>query len=174
MSSPFPPLQKYLGWVQRYLFTVETGTIPYPQPVLNIDLDWPLEQHVIRDSYTTIVGTVNQTILNVPTEYHAWVTHLSVSGAILAADAVGLIHTIQGLVVRLSSNTGTAVSYSPLIGGFLRTATAAAGVDGMRPIYVGPGDSLQVEHGSAAAGAAMTVRGIYIFRSKFHPLLPPQ
>jgi hypothetical protein len=162
--------QKPLGWVQRYLYNVEAGQIPFPQPVLDVSLDWPLQISRISDNYNTIAGTVNRTVHAPPQEFHSFVLQLSIVGNIPATDVIGLIHIVDGLPIRYSSITGTALTFCPIIGGYMRNATAAAATDGMRPMYVKPGDSIQIEHFSVAGGVAMAANGACLFRLKSYPL----
>lgn len=172
-----PVFQKPLGWVQRYLYNIEAGQLPFPQLTLPIDLDWPRQVYRAFNSFSSVAGTTNQNILQPPAEFHAIMTHLSLgySAAIPATDTVGLIYNFaSGAQVRLSAITGTVFGgqYISLIGGvsWQNTSGMLMGID---PVYVQPGDSLQVEVSSAAGGLTIQAVGMYQFRQKSLPIRYP-
>lgn len=186
MSKPFPPVQRYLGWLQRFLYQVETGQVPPVIPTVQINQDWPQQVEFRRFTYTSIIGTVTTVVYQPPEGKHGLV-FLSEGGEITGGNlAVG--DTVAMDVSRnlspfarvfiLRSNTAT-VQWSdwPFIGAVCVSRGPGGAppimLRGADPVYVGPGCTLRVTHTAAIAGGNYFVQAGLIELPQFMPLRLP-
>lgn len=173
-------LQKPLGWLQRFLYSVERGELPFPNPVIEIGQDWPLEFLRVSQTFATIAGTLSPTIYAPGEEKHGLVWTLSgfrsAAGVFPATDVMGLnFVTREGTAVRLISfEAGAdALDHVPLIGSSVVPAAATAQLSGVSPVYVPPGASLQYIHTSVAGGLNGILLMVVLERLKSYPLRLP-
>lgn len=173
------PVQKYLGWFQRFLYHVEHGEIPAPVPVVEVGQDWPLPIRLFNRDYVTIAGTV-VTIAYEPGENpprHGIVTlaQIHVPGAnIPATDEITLSLLAAGgnIAARAFWQTGIASARIFMVGGFSREAGPVQ-QNGGPAVYVPNGWQLRIDHASVAGGQNVTCRVAVIDQSAFYPLKAP-
>jgi len=172
-------LNKYLGWVQRYLYHVELGPLPPIHAALSIDYDWPLLMKRLQVNYTTIAGTFTTTAYAPGNENHGLVWTLSsfksAAGQWLATETFALNYVDNvGTAVRLKTAAPTAATqdHIPLIGAEDSVARAQNNV-ALAPIYVEPGASLQYIQTSVAGGETGIILGVVLERQKSYPLRLP-
>lgn len=174
-----PLFQKPLGWVQRFLYNVEQGALPFPNLALSIDYDWPLDYRSIAVNLTSIVGTNNTTLYAPDQEHHGIVTHLvtSVSTTFLATDTIRLFLAPPGgggLSIPICLCTGTAVSEYAFIRSKVDVASGSGGhYNSIPPVYVPPLWTLSGNMTSTAAGLVQTFSGSVWERLKSYPLTTP-
>jgi hypothetical protein len=167
--------QKPLGWLQRFLYNVEGGSIPFPQPTIDISQDYPLEYTSIVVNATGVIGTVTSTIFAPDQEHHGYIPWLSMSvvggGTCLVADQFRVrVVDPSTNAMDLTVMSGVATSQYPLIRGGL--STAGNMFLGQDAIYIPPGWTCQIGFTSAAAGLNVTYRGILHQRLKSYPVRP--
>lgn len=172
-----PIVQKWLGWVARFLYNVEHGQVPAPVPVLEVGVDWPLEYTPIVTSYVTVAGSVVTTVLTTDDEHHALLVYLQLAAAagIPVADVLTLAMTLRTgeSVNPWSINGNNAIFTGISVVGGVAVQAGSNQVFGANPVYVPPGATLRIAHTSAAAGLAVTVRGEALVRPRHYPLRLP-
>lgn len=178
MSRPFPPLQRYLGWLQRFLFQAEVGSFPFPQPTVGIDYDWPLPLQPIGFTYTSAVGNTQTTIIASDIEKHYLIDILCMQGAAVfpITDIFQLtLSQPAGEDIPLIRYAGTDVAALtlPLIGTSLKSNGSGAQLVGIPPIYLPPQSILRVNHASVAGGVVTKIIGRRLELPKFSPLRLP-
>lgn len=182
-----PLFQKPLGWLQRFLYNVESGQVPFPTPTISIDLDWPLEPTMGIDSRITSAGTEEYLTFSPPgpdsgNQFHAIVTDVSIRGntPFPATDEIHLVYRFAPYSLTNPTNaeeivlwsfSGYAMRNLMLVGG-LSFETALI-MPGHRPVYVAPGHCIFIRHGSAAGGVTVNARALVYSRPKSHPLWHP-
>jgi len=183
MSSTLPPppagLQKPLNWLQKFLYNVEWGPFPFPQPTISIDHDWPLEFERINNVFVTVAGTLNNPgFFSTNANQHALIFQLSTiqtgaGGWPAAGEQCSLNQTIQGLAVPLIQVLDlNPYDVFPLIGCAARV-TGQPIVQGLRPIYMPPSSQLDYTHVSTAGGLNGALMGYAMIRQKVYPLRIP-
>lgn len=178
--SRFPPVQRYLGWLQRFLYQVETGNVPPVMPVVQINQDWPIQPTYVRFLYNTIAGTQTQIVYTAPEGKHALVFLAeggqAAGGALPAGETVGmdlsrnLTPFARVFLMRNLQPIDWAFIGSTVVNGNLAAAAVIRGAD---PVYVGTGNTLRVTHTSAAGGVQMFVQAAYVELPMFMPLRLP-
>lgn len=180
MSSPPPPLylQKPLGWLQRFLYNIQAGPIPFPQPTIAVDQDWPLEIVRIQVNFTPIVGTLSvPNVVQTSADQHALVFMLNTvqtgAGGWPANEQASLNLNWNGLAVPIFQVLDlNPFDMFPMIGGAARV-TGSNLIKGMPPVYVPPSASLDYTHVSVAGGLTGGLFGVALFRQKSYPLRLP-
>lgn len=173
-------LQKPLGWLQRFLYSVERGELPFPNPVIEIGQDWPLEFLRQTTSSATIAGTISPTVYAPGEEKHGLVWTMSAfrsaAGQFPVTDVMGLnFVTRENTAVRMISyEAGTlTLDHVPLIGSAAVPGGSGIQVVGLQPVYVPPGASLQYIHTSVAGGLNLILLLVVLERLKSYPLRLP-
>ena len=171
-----PVLQKPLGWLQRYLYNIEQGPLPFPQPVITINHDWPLEYRAFTNAFNTIVGTqsVNLYLPAPQQEKHGIVRYLSVLGANLAGDLAQLqIVDPAGIATLIEHQTGSVAGGFIMLGGpFIQGPGAFSCPVAIPGVYIPPGWLLRLNYTSAVAATPFTVQGVVWERVRSYPLVP--
>lgn len=168
------PLQKYLGWLSRYLYAIENGPIQVPMPVIDVANE-PFGWRDIRESIVSVVGnaTLDFTTPEGRRRLYCW-AFISGAPAFSAGDDVQLSILRDGLTYPLIQFDNLVAAREelnrlPLI----RSRTDESGVAGFSgvgyPVMVGPGESLRLIVGSAAGGTTGTFRGLAIDVPAFAP-----
>lgn len=159
------PLQKYLGWLSRYLYAVETGTIQVPLPTIDVANE-PFVWRDLRGSAVTVIG--NQTLDFTTPEgrrrLHVWGA-ISGAPAFTAGDDVQACLLRDGLTYPIfqADNVGVFTAGVPILGmEWFAPAATEEFMRGARPLVVGPGESLRIIVGSAAGGTTFNYRGLCI------------
>jgi hypothetical protein len=172
-------LNKYLGWVQRFLYHIEQGPLPPIHAALSIDHDWPLQFKRLQVNYTTIAGTFTTTAYAPGIENHGLVWTLSAfksaAGLWLDTESFHLNYVDPvGTAVRLKTmvTPSAFLDHIPLIGAEDRAAVVA-GSNPLAPVYVEPGASLQYIQESVAGGETGIILGIVLERQRSYPLSLP-
>jgi len=175
---PVPTFQKPLGWFQRYLYNVEYGDIPFPNPSVDISLDWPLQWSHNRSSYATIAGSVATTVYQPDNEHHGLVVGVTVQVTSLAnfvaSDTLTLTLEDTGSLRQWTIHfwNNVAAPHATLVGG--RTSlTGGVCVVGCDPMYIPPGFKMTINHGSVAGGVNHFVDSMVLERFKYYPLRIP-
>ena len=174
-----PLFQKPLGWLQRFLYNVEQGHLPFPAPVIEVGQDWPLESQRITSAFTTAVGTISPTVYAPGEEKHGLVWTMSsfrsAAGQFPNTDVQGLnFVSREGTAIRLISfEASLALDHVPLIEAVALPAATVTPVWGVKAVYVPPGASLQYIHTSVAGGLNGILLGGVIERLKSYPLRLP-
>jgi len=178
-------LNKYLGWVLRFFFHVESGQLPPIICTLPIDQDWPLNVEMPTTiPYTTIDGSVTTTIVSTNSEEHALVTiaeaHRSAAGTFDVGDSFQLTKFVEGNSIPLITIpvSVTLWDHIPLINSLsivALSATARINMMGLPPVYLPPNSSLKWTHTSTAAGAGLVAGLLFeaIRRPRSYPLRLP-
>lgn len=165
-------LQKYLGWLQRYLYAVESGHITIPTPTIDIANE-PFGYRDIRGELTSVVG--NATLdFETPVDrrrLHLWGW---ISGApwATALDDFQLCILRDGLTYPLwqfDNLPAESLNAIPIIRTRLRSGNAAEFTAVSHPVYVGPGETLRLILGGSVAGLVGTYRGLAIDVPAFAP-----
>lgn len=176
--SRFPPVQHYFGWLQRFLYQIESGELPFPTPAVDVSWDWPQEHRILSRDYATIAGTVTTPFYQPAEGRHGlvWASSIEVGAGIAANDSVSLRLDRGGLtpsvnLTRFDSNG--ALIHMPLIGGLAVNVTSGMFIRGIDPVYVPNGMTLNVIHSSAAGGQSVSGRAVVIDLPSFQPLRLP-
>lgn len=166
-------VQKYLGWLQRYLYAIEQGPIPIPAPVIEVGNE-PFEWFTVRGEITTIVGnaTLDFTTPENKRRLHVWAV-ITGAPAFTAGDDIQLSVLKAGLtypVSQINNLTANQVNGpASLIGTAFQDSTAGLTQNGCRPVYVGPGETLRVILQGSVAGLVGTYRGLAIEVPSYAP-----
>ena len=171
-------VQKYLGWAQRFLYQIEQGPLPTPQLTLSIDHDWPIERRIFNFTLSINAGSNPFTIYAPGVESHGLVELATVVPTPFAAfpnteswTLNYVTRTAQTIPLFFHLAGLATVTQLPLIGG--RTQNNVTTWEGIPPVYVGPGDSLQYSQVSVAGGTFTFVSGMVIERLRSYPLRLP-
>lgn len=180
MSSPPPPLflQKPLQWLQRWLYGVASGPIPFPAPVIEVGQDWPLELERINPPTVVVgAGVTPINILTLSEADHALITTLSIfksnAGVWAAAEAGTFVLTQQSLAVPLIQAVIAGFDLFPLVNALSNFQTGAVHTVGLDTLYVPPGGKLDWNHTSTAGGDTLGALGFMLRRPKSFPLRLP-
>lgn len=155
------PLQKYLGWLSRYLYAVETGPIQVPAPVIDVANE-PFAWRMVTGSGLTVVGTVTVPFVTPENRRRLYLWGMITGApAFTAGDDFQLSVVVDGLNIQTRMGTNIAAAFVneyPLINSVVHDGTAGLIQEGVRQIATGPGDTLQLLVGSAAGGTTFNVR----------------
>lgn len=170
--------QKPLGWVQRFLYNVEQGAIPFPQPTLSVDWDWPLQYEKTTTTLTSVNGTVQTTLFTMGAEKHCMLVHFTAnfSSGGVAGDVIFVTLDLGAASQRIYTMNAFAVAHGvlPIIGAKTNLGGATAvEMTGLPPLYVPPGASVILGLQSGTAGSILGLNAIRIERLKSYPLRLP-
>lgn len=169
-------LQKPVNWLQKYLFNVESGDLPFPAPTIELGSE-PVEWKDIRGSAVMPAGAGPGIIqLLTPPDrrrIYVWAT-VSVSGvALIATDAVILTYVkippfLPQPLVFFQSIAG--VDPIPMINTATQFLTGGNSLFGVRPVKVDAGDRIQIDTVSVAGGATLSWRSLALDVPASYPL----
>lgn len=175
--------QKYLAWVQRYFYQAAAGQLPPAQLTLSIDHDWPLEPLLLIPlDYVSIAGTVSTDLYAPAADRHGLVYCATAQVAAGVAvpntdDWSVLLRAPTGDATRIFEAFAHAIPLGemmPIIGALkVVQATPFEETGIVRPVYVGPNQTLRVNHTSVAGGSQIRLRGWVIDRPSYYPLRLP-
>lgn len=173
-------LQKYLGWLQRYWYTVESQAPPFSAgnlvvPVTELGNE-PFEWKWFRATYhVDNTAPVSTTFVPANPERRRLVVYVSLASAVVipAADNFGVTLIHEGLaapIVATDLGLGGG-NFIGLVGVSWYQGAFDQWINTGRPIMVGPRDSLQIDHTSVAppAGLDVTIRCLAIDLPKDAP-----
>lgn len=178
-----PPVQKYLGWLQRLLFQIEVPTTWYASamlvPVVDASVDWPLNPTLaLPADVVTIAGNVSTTIYQPAVGRHGLVYAANMiataGGPVPATDDIilSLQDTVTLSGVRLHKWSNISLNDYILVGGgAYDVGGAGLEVSGFpRPVYVKEGQRLRLDETSVAGGVTTRVRAWVIDLPDFQPI----
>ena len=167
-----PQVQKYLGWLRRYLYQVETGDLPPIIPTVELKNE-PFDYRIINTAYSTVAGAISPIdVFSGVTEpeSRAVVCWLNVDAAALPATDTVIVSVVKsGRVVPICYGSTSAALNSTIL--LVRTTANINGVryQGAPPVVLNPGDRLSLEHISVAGGVAVVLRGLLLVLPRFAP-----
>lgn len=175
-----PILQKYLGWLQRYWYTVESQAPPFmAEPVIHAVTELanePFEWKWFRATYFVGLGAGNFSTIFIPSnpERRRLVVYVSVicPTVMAASDNIGTTLIHEGLAKQIvTSENGIIAGNSWMLhGGSMWQGSFDRWVNTARPVMVGPRDTLQVDHVTVVGiNDTVTIRALAIDLPKDSP-----